>query len=812
MLENRPVVVIAIGYIIGIIVGLYCKISIVPIFLILYLLYLICKKQHKTKFKLISYKRYLRYVNIIITKKVIFILIAISIISNTIVLYKENQINSIYNKYDNIQIVAKLKIISNLEETNYKNRYKAKIIKCNNKILNSKNVYIYFKKDNKYIIEYGDEIQLTGLFTKPETQRNYKGFDYSKYLKTLNIFGNIDVQDIIKRDKRVNIHVYVNTIYLKIKKIFYKSFEKQNASILCGIVLGDTIGINNYIKEKFSDSNIAHTLAISGMHIGYITGFCTFFIIIFGKRKGYFITIFVLLVYISIIGFHPSAIRASIMAILMLCSKIIYKKSDIWTNISFSCLILLLYNPYLIMNSGFILSYIGTIGIIVFSHNFKPKSKIIKSIGITVSVFISIFPILAVCFHKIPILNLFISCIIGTIVALCLILGIFFIIFNSLNFKVRFIIDILNILISFFINIAEFGAKIPLGKIYIISPSMFFIIIYYFIVILVFFRYKLYHTKSRTFFTRRIRNLISLLKYKIKSNKKRCISLAVLIIISFTIIRAIPNNLKIYFVDVGQGDSCLIITPENKKILLDGGGSTSENNDVGKNVLIPYLLNRGITKLDYIIVSHFDTDHVGGLLTVMEKLKVDKVIISKQGENSANLEKFKEIISKKNTNVKVVGKGDRVQIEKNLYLDILWPDNQNLISDNILNNNSIVVKLNYKSFSMLFTGDIEEIAEKEILKQYKNNLNVLNSTILKVAHHGSKTSSTQEFLDAVKAKIALIGVGENNKFGHPNEEVIKMLRDMRTRIYRTDKMGEITMIIDKNGIIRANIHIKCNYK
>ena len=124
-------------------------------------------------------------------------------------------------------------------------------------------------------------------------------------------------------------------------------------------------------------------------------------------------------------------------------------------------------------------------------------------------------------------------------------------------------------------------------------------------------------------------------------------------------------------------------------------------------------------------------------MTVLEELKVKKVIISKQGEDSANLKKFKEIVSEKNINVKVVGKGDRVQIEKYLYLDILWPDNQNLISDNVLNNNSIVAKLNYKSFSCVFTGDIEEIAEKEILQQYKNNLNVLNSTILKVAHHGS---------------------------------------------------------------------------
>ena len=136
-------------------------------------------------------------------------------------------------------------------------------------------------------------------------------------------------------------------------------------------------------------------------------------------------------------------------------------------------------------------------------------------------------------------------------------------------------------------------------------------------------------------------------------------------------------------------------------------------------------------------------------------------------------------MKKKKIKVQVVGKGDRLKIENDVYFDILWPNNDNLVSDNVLNNNSIVCKLNYKDFSMLFTGDIEEIAEKQILSQYKNNLEILNSTILKVAHHGSKTSSIQNFVDIVKPKIALIGVGENNKFGHPNEDVIKRLEKLR---------------------------------
>lgn len=163
----------------------------------------------------------------------------------------------------------------------------------------------------------------------------------------------------------------------------------------------------------------------------------------------------------------------------------------------------------------------------------------------------------------------------------------------------------------------------------------------------------------------------------------------------------------------------------------------------------------------------------------MENIKVGQVIISKQGENSENYEKFKEIIKKKKIKVVVVKKGDELKIEKDLYFQIIWPNNEKLISENVLNNNSIVCKLNYKKFSMLFTGDIEEIAEREILQEYTNNENILKSTVLKIAHHGSNTSSIQDFLKKVKPRISLIGVGENNKFGHPNYEVIKRLENIR---------------------------------
>ena len=223
----------------------------------------------------------------------------------------------------------------------------------------------------------------------------------------------------------------------------------------------------------------------------------------------------------------------------------------------------------------------------------------------------------------------------------------------------------------------------------------------------------------------------------------------------------------------------MIITKHNKRILIDCGGS--ETYDVGEKVLVPYLYDRKINSIDYIFISHFDTDHVGGLLTVMEKLKVKNVVITKQGKSCSNFEKFQKIVKDKKINVLVVEKGDKLTIDKDVYFDILWPNGSRLISENVLNNNSMVCKLHYNNFSVLFTGDIEEVAEQRIIEEYRNKKNAFCSTVLKVGHHGSKTSSTQEFIRLVNPKIALIGVGQNNKFGHPNEDVVSNIKKLRCK-------------------------------
>lgn len=164
------------------------------------------------------------------------------------------------------------------------------------------------------------------------------------------------------------------------------------------------------------------------------------------------------------------------------------------------------------------------------------------------------------------------------------------------------------------------------------------------------------------------------------------------------------------------------------------------------------------------------------MLSVLNELEVRKVIIGEQGEDSGQYAEFCTIVKQKEIPVVVVKKGDIINIEKDIKIRILFPGND-LISENVLNNNSLVAKLEYKDFEMLFTGDIEEVAEQQLLNMYSNG--ELKADVLKVAHHGSKTSSIKEFLESVAPDIAVIGVGENNKFGHPNEEVLNRLKNLR---------------------------------
>ena len=710
-------------------------------------------------------------------KKIIVILICL-IISIGYVSILENK----YSKISDMPIKEMVTIISDIQEKEYKKVCTAKIVRNNKKIL----INIKMSQDIPSI-KYGDSLYIEGEFKQPEEARNYKGYNYKQYLKTKKIIGTVELEKakILKSSNGSFIH----NIQKYIKDTINGTLTDEEGNLLLAILLGDKDKLSEDIQESFKTSNLSHMLAVSGAHVSYIILGLTYVLqnSIIGKKNGKIVCIIFLLAFMAITNFTPSVTRACIMAILTLFSSIIYRKSDVYTNISVAALITLIFNPYSLLDLGFQLSYGGTIGIIIFIKRIQEKksnSKVVNYIKqmalVSIYANIIIIPIMMYHFNTVSFTFIISNIMASPILGIIVITGFLFII-ASITVKplTRLIAIFIKPILSILIKISQICSKLPFSNILVVTPYMFNVISYYAII--------LYCIKSK------------------KNNKCKIIIclLIVLILINF-IIYIFPQKLRIFFIDVGQGDSTLIITPDKKTVLIDGGGSDSF--DVGEKVLLPYLLDRRILKVDYVLISHFDTDHCGGILTIMEKVKVKNIIISEQAEHSENYERFKKLMIHKKIRLIEVKKGDKIKIGRYSEFKILFPTSR-LLSENPLNNNSIVAQFNYNNFKMLFTGDIEKLAEQQILKTEKAEI---RADILKVAHHGSKTSSIPEFIKAVRPKIALIGVGKNNTFGHPNQQTIKNLENIKCRIYRTDLQGEIIIKIDQKG--RMNVKSKLKIK
>ena len=733
------------------------------------------------------------------------------------------------NNFQNIKSNNYYEEINNNEDT------KIKALFSNKKYLLDVKIKNYNQK-----LEYGDVIEFNGTYNKPNLQRNYGGFDYSLYLKTQKIYGTFECGKISTISKNKGNLIKNNIISFKeyIKSILRANLSEEEANLCIGLIIGDRTNLNENIEKDFKTSNLTHMLAVSGSHFVYIILALTYINKLFKrKRLGQVFMLIIIILFMNLTGNTGSVVRSGIMASLTILASMFYRKADLWNNMAISILIQIVINPYIIFDIGVQLSYGGVIGIAIFnksisnvleygickintklrsnkiinnemSKNIKPinlikqknniildsknnkkeSSKIIKnlikyikeSVSVTISANIVIIPIMMLNFNTISLSFVISNLLAGAILGIIIIYA-FIIVFLSIIFQsfISPLFILLNIILKLLIFIAHMCSKLPFSKIYIVTPNLFFIIIFFI---------SIY--------------LLSKRKY----NKKILIIVILLVIIFnfiFPIFTSKRSNLEINFIDVGQGDSTLIRV-NNKSILVDGGGSSyGETFDVGEKTLFPYILDRGINKLDYVIISHFDSDHCQGLNFVMENMKVENAIISNLGQESKEYDTFINLAKNQGTNLIFVKMGDVIKIG-DATINILFPES-NLITDNKKNNNAIVFKFIWKDFSILFTGDIEEKAESRILNIFSNNLSILQATILKVAHHGSKTSTTKKFIEAVKPKIALIGVGEDNNFGHPNSGVIDRLESIDCKIYRTDKCGEITIKYNRKYKITSKI-------
>ncbi len=709
---------------------------------------------------------------------------------------------------EEIEMSFYCKIINEKDEKGYYNKYVVKVIE-NKSIKNSKNtkLILYVKKDKELIP--GDIILVHGSFQKGEVSRNYKGFNYRNYLKQNKIYG-IVYADEINKESHVKDYNYFS---FKIRDCFERKidniYEDDYSAFLKSLLIGNKSELSEDIIQDFKSANISHILAISGLHVSFVLVGINFMLekIIISKKIRNTLLLCFLILFLNLTGNSVSCMRACIMHIFIILCSLFYKNNNFYISLILSFIFIIIINPYNIFSVGMWLSYAGTIGIVLTYDFFDRvifKKKSYKGFVLSLSAQVFIFPIMIYVFNSFS-LTFFISNIITSIfISQILAIGYISIFISFIFFPIsKFMSYLEKSMIYIILKTANIVGRFPLSKIFVATPRFYLIILYYVMLFsfIVYFRNHKFHI-LRIFLYKRY-NYLQLLRLKIYNNKllKKVIIISIILCLIIQVCK-IDFNLKIYFVDVGQGDCTLIITPYGKRILIDGGEGNSDKYDYGEKVVFPYLLDRGIKRIDYMIASHADSDHIGGLIYVLENMNVENVLIGIQPKISNQLEKLMEVANNKNIKIETIQRGDLKKLDKSVELEVLWPDKNNLILENTLNNNSLVFKIKYNNFSILFTGDIEEIAEKELV------LSELKSTIIKIAHHGSKTSSTEEFLNCVNPKIALIGVGMKNSFGHPNDKVLERLEKRDIKTYRTDQNGEISIIVNRKGKINIKKHIK----
>ena len=438
----------------GILIGLYFKFSIAFLYILIVIIYYALKtmrNKNKRSFKLFSIIRYARYLKLYISKISLFIFIISSIISNTITLYLNNKYETSFENEKTYELIGVV-TSSEKKEKEYYDQYKIK--------LDNKELYIKLDKKEKEL-EYGDKVKIKGIYEKPSKAQNYGGFDYQNYLKSIGIIGVIDVEkiEVLEKNKGNFIVKNINDLSKKIKEkteLLFKDEEEQG--LIQGLILGDKTNVSEEIQENFEITNLSHILAVSGMHITYlIIGMQIVFQKLAGKKITNIIMIVFLIIYMILAGSSPSVVRSVIMGILTIFSKLVYRKNDIINSISISLLILLIINPYVIGNIGLQLSYLGTLGIVLFQktissileininkdkYKIKKESKLVSKIkemlSVSISAQILIFPIMIFHFNLFSIYflltNLLASVIIGPIIIISfLVIILSFIFYQLLN-------------------------------------------------------------------------------------------------------------------------------------------------------------------------------------------------------------------------------------------------------------------------------------------------------------------------------------------------------------------------------------------
>ena len=679
--------------------------------------------------------------------------------------------SSIFYESKGESVILKGQVYKKISKSN------VQILFLKNNSVNDQKVILY---DKEFLdIPIGKYIEVKGKVNAFEKASNPGGYDESLYYARQNIFVSVWAEEILEVSGDANV-LFEWLYQLKVawKRCILDHIGEENGGILVAMLLGDKSEMDEDIREMYQIVGISHVLAISGLHISFIG--LGMYKLLRKTGAGFllsgFLALIILTLYVLMIGGSVSAMRAYVMLLLKILADVTGRVYDLITATMFSATLTVCYQPLYLTDGGFYMSYgaILAIAIVVpLLEQILPfRKKIITGCYVSIAINMVLFPVILWFYYEIPTYSVLFNMLILPLTAPLLGFGIAGSIACFFWGKVGiFCLKICSIILEFNEKLCYLGSRLPFAQLVVGKPEIWNVVLYYIIFILV--------------------TLLVSREKKRKCSPKRLMFAGIFLCFAIrSVIYQPRGRLDITMLDVGQGDAIYFRGPDGGTYLIDGG--SSDVNELGKYVLEPFLKSQGTGSLDYVFVTHGDKDHYSGIVDLLERqevgVRVQNLVVACNYKEDDELLALIETAKKAGVNILVMNQGDGVY-EDGLQIVCVQPG----IQEQTLKGNaaSMVLDITYGEFSMLCTGDVEDEGEKRLIKNIKKQYDVL-----KVAHHGSKYSTSQELLEVCMPKISLISSGNGNSYGHPHEELLLRLQKVESEIYNTQINDAIMLQTD----------------
>lgn len=615
-------------------------------------------------------------------------------------------------------------------------------------------------------IPIGCKVKVRGKMENFKAQRNPGGFDEQKYYIRKKYWTKMYADEfVILNENRDTVREYLFQLREKWTLAMKEKLGEESGGILAAMVLGNKGSADITEKEWYQKAGLGHLMAVSGCHVSIIASLIYFLLkkMRIPVLAASTLTGTALFFYVMLCQSPVSAVRAYIMYMVLLGAKVSGRVYQGRRSLVLAAFAVLMWRPMDILDAGFLLSFGAMAGVWIVYPVLEGIIPI-PGIVLSISVELVLLPILLYFYYEIPVYSLIFGSVAAGFFSLVMLSGVVGCVFAPAWFPAEWILNIYHEISRLELGLP--GARWIAGK-----PEIWKIVLYYILLVMILYFYN--KVKKRPF----------------------CIAFLCLM---FLFVR-IPERGIVTFtmLDVGQGDGFFLEGPEGMTYLFDGG--SSDQNQPGKYILEPYLKYRGTGTVDYVFLSHGDQDHVNGVVEILERqdvgVRIRNLVLPERRVWDETLISIAELADSLGVRVYTIKSGSYLT-EGDLEIRALYPGEQ--VDMEVGNDTSLVLDIRFRDFSVLMTGDLGKEGEEELLEQKELG----KYLILKAGHHGSKYSSSEEFIRRVQPEYAFISAGENNRYGHPHSEVLKRLKKYNIQIFRTDQDGSIEIKSDGFAISR----------